>query len=793
MRKAIKQLFKKGNNNILKIFLLGLGLAAGVTLIAKVYFEMNFNNYIPDNERVYIIEEIVTTSDIEGKKRDRIPGAVSQGIQDYSPLVEIATKFTWLSQSQLVETEEGKRVQSGNLILADSTLFDVFPRKILSGNIKEGFCIKGYIFISKTFADKLISNNDYLSLVGKTLKADWHTFTIGGVFEDYPRNSDLFDIHGLVTMNSIGLFMYDGRDNWVGNDRYAAFIKLVKNANLDEINSQINKMCQENLPHERLEKAGVKLEFGIKPLAGNHLQEEGVKEPLYILIIIAVILIFASVFNYVLITISAMVRKAKKMAVLKCYGATKKDIYSLFLAEAFIHLLLALILAFILIFSFRSFIGNILSVSIEEIFGGNCFIVVIIISLIVLLIGGLLPGYLYSKIPVASAFRGYKERTRKWKYILLFTQFTFSMLFITLLIISLLQYRMMMGANVGYNYKNLVYSSISAITPDKCITLKKELSKLNCVNAVSFSYSLPMFGYSGNNVNLPNDDKDYFNIADLEYVGEGYFNLMEIPIISGNNFDEKITNNRQIMVSRSFNEKLSEMKNWDDGVIGKEVHISAYGGFYTICGIYEDFIIGNHLWNDKRASVAFLANDESKNIASTNNILIKLKELNQENINIVKEVIDNIAPGKEIEVISYANEYEGSYIEYKKLKDSILMAGIIVLLITIIGLSGYSKDEINKRRSEIAVRKINGATLAELIGLFIKQIISIAIPAIIIGGIGALYAGNYGLESVATKINLSWWIFCISGICTILIIITVTICTIIKTANTNPVENLKSE
>ena len=178
----------------------------------------------------------------------------------------------------------------------------------------------------------------------------------------------------------------------------------------------------------------------------------------------------------------------------------------------------------------------------------------------------------------------------------------------------------------------------------------------------------------------------------------------------GRNFNERISNNREIMVSESFDEKLSQMKGWDDGVLGKEIQISAYEGSYTICGIYKDFVIGNHLWSDKRPSVAFLANDLSKDLRYTDIIITRLKSVDSQNIAEVKAAIDNIAPDKEIEVFSYANEYESSYIEYRKIKDSVLIAGIIVLLITVIGLAGYSKDEIEKRRSEVAVRKINGAT-----------------------------------------------------------------------------------
>ena len=351
----------------------------------------------------------------------------------------------------------------------------MFPRNIIEGKSKEGLGIKWNMLISKTLADKIIDNKDYSQMIGKKVKTSWQTLTIGGVFEDYPRNSRLFNNHCLVSMVSIGMFMYDGTNNWVGNDRYCSFVKLHPNADLNQLEEHINKMCQDNLPHEHLEKAGVKLHFGVKPLNGDHLKEEGVKEPIIILLIIAVILILASIFNYVLITISAMVRKAKTMAVLKCYGATDKNIYRIFLSEALVHLVCALILAALLIYVLKGYIYDIFSVTVQEIFSGNCYLLVIGVSIIVLLIGGLLPGYLYSKIPVATAFKGHKERTRKWKYVLLFIQFASSMIFITLLFISILPYSMVLVAVTGYDYNNSVYVFVSAFDTDKNFAVKYEV------------------------------------------------------------------------------------------------------------------------------------------------------------------------------------------------------------------------------------------------------------------------------------------------------------------------------
>ena len=133
------------------------------------------------------------------------------------------------------------------------------------------------------------------------------------------------------------------------------------------------------------------------------------------------------------------------------------------------------------------------------------------------------------------------------------------------------------------------------------------------------------------------------------------------------------------------------------------------------------------------------------------------------------------------------------YKDSRQFRDSVMIGGLVTLLVTLIGLIGYTNDEVSRRRKEIAVRRVNGATLWDILRLFIKDIGYICIYAVILGGGIAYFVLQKWQEQFTEKVPLSWYIFLGCGVCVLLIIYSVVCLDARKTANENPVNCLKSE
>ncbi|WP_233567584.1 ABC transporter permease [Parabacteroides sp. AM58-2XD] len=489
---AFRSLFKKGRNNGIKIIALAVGLAMGLVLIAKVCFERSYDNFYPDNDRIYLVKSGINR---EGKKDTwgQVSGAIAPGMKAEIPEVEAATRYTRIgSDNELIMTPE-KQFYTATLLLTDTSFFDVFPRPILIGDPKDVLARPNYVMISRSLAEKM---GGVESAVGKTFVRDVNrnsVQTIGGVFEDIPENSHLqYDILG-----SLAGYSVQSTTNWIGNDRYIAYVKLLPGTTPESLAPSIRRMQERNQDLEGLKKAGVDLFYTISPLQDIHNNNEDVKDMNAMLLFLATILIVIAVLNYILVVISTLIGRTKEVAVHKCYGASGKDILGMILSESLLHLLLALLLGAFLILIFRGKVEDLLSASLSALFTLPTVTLLAGICLVVFGVTCLVPTWLFLRIPVASAFRSVKESKRYWKLCLLFVQFVATAYLVALLITISRQYDKMITSDPGYAYENLIYCNTTGVGVQERERAMAELRRLPQVDQVGCSTELPFYYASG--------------------------------------------------------------------------------------------------------------------------------------------------------------------------------------------------------------------------------------------------------------------------------------------------------
>ena len=786
---AFRSLFKKGRNNGIKIIALAVGLAMGLVLIAKVCFERSYDNFYPDNDRIYLVKSGINR---EGKKDTwgQVSGAIAPGMKAEIPEVEAATRYTRIgSPDELIMTPE-KQFYTATLLLTDTSFFDVFPRPILIGDPKDVLARPNYVMISRSLAEKM---GGVESAVGKTFVRDVNrnsVQTIGGVFEDIPENSHLqYDMLG-----SLAGYSVQSTTNWVGNDRYVAYVKLLPGTTPESLAPSIRRMQERNQDLEGLKKAGVDLFYTISPLQDIHNNNEDVKDMNAMLLFLATILIVIAVLNYILVVISTLIGRTKEVAVHKCYGASGKDILGMILSESLLHLLLALLLGAFLILVFRGKVEDLLSASLSALFTLPTVTLLAGICLVVFGVTCLVPTWLFLRIPVASAFRSVKESKRYWKLCLLFVQFVATAYLVALLITISRQYDKMITSDPGYAYENLIYCNTTGVGAQERERAIDELRRLPQVDQVGCSTELPFYYASGNNVSLPGEDRELFNIADMYFVSDNYFKIMEIPVVEGKAFQPGEANDDKVMVSRKFVDLMEKTAGWTGSPLDKGVMITEHSNgtkVFTISGVYEDFRIGSLKGPDTRASVLFYNTPDSYNPAKI--ILIKMHTMSSENLAQINEILAGAMPDKVVEAAVYKMDILNQYQDDRDFRDSIMISGLVTLIIALIGLLGYTADETNRRGREIAIRKVNGATAIDILRMISKDISYIAIPALAIGAAIAYVSASGWLEKFAERIHLSAFIFIGAALFVYVIIIGCVLFRAWRTADENPVESLKAD
>ena len=788
---AFKNLPRRGQHNFVKILCLALGLAISSVIIAEIYFEQTYDTYFPGWDRTYQISEVGSNHG-ETMEFNKTSGATAQGVKQYAPMVEAATSTHYFYDDAQCKMED-QNIVSANIRMADSCFFDVFPQKILIGKAKQILSQPLSCLIDSETAAKIGGN-----VVGKHFTLSNYpgtTFTIYGVFEAFPWGSSFHGTQMILSMCSMPyVYSYDDRGQWVGNDSYASYIRLAKGHEAKELKPYVNKMREDHFPLKEMKNMGIELNYDFTVLSDVYTQDPYVKKMGWIMGIIAFVLLFTSVMNYLLIIVGNLVGRSREMAVRKCYGAESKNIHAIIFSEALVHVGLAVVLAAVLVFLCKGTIENFLSAPVSTLVLNRGSWILVAICILVLLVGGLLPGWLDNRIPVAIAFCCYNENRNRWKLGLLGIQFVISGLLFSLLYIVNGQYQLMLGLNPGYDYDHVAIVSIDASNRDQRNQCLAEIRRMPNVKECSSTFNVPLDGYdrSGNMVGVPGDDKNTFNIMEMSGVDDNFFKMMNIPIVQGSFFTERNDSCRQVIIDERGAEKLIKTWHWKDGVVGKQITCTGHDdNIFTICGVSKNIRWGAaETGGDGMNGFPDLYFYSAK---TAYYMLVKFNELRDESLSELQSKVQAMYPNNKVIVKSYASELANQYASQLHFRNGILVAGIVTMIIALFGLVGYTSDEVNRRRKEIAIRKVNGAKVKDILRIFLKDIMKIALPCIIVGDLGAWLIARQWLMSFSEKITMTPLLFI--GV-TIILLVIIGLSVIIncyKVANSNPVKYLKDE
>jgi putative ABC transport system permease protein len=791
-------------DTLIKILSLGIGLAIGIVLIAKVCFELSYDSFYKDVDRIYLIKAEWVMGD-QHNDGNRISGAVAPGFKAEVPGVEEATRIVLGSRIINYVDEEGNIVYKGKAIIADTSFFKVFSQPILAGDIVKALNNKESLAISRSFAEKLGGINES---IGKLISQENNNtkYVVEAVFEDLPANGSF----SFGVMFSLNIYQKESTENWVFNDVYTGYVKLQKGIDPHSLDEAIHKM---QATHQDLEKLkteeGYEVRYHLVPFDKLHTSDPDVRNTVIILSIVAFLLIFISLMNYILVVISSMVRRSKEIGIRKCFGAGGREIYGMLLKEAAIHIGLSLVLAALLILAGSNLITNLLGVSMTTMLIASSIRTIIGVIILIFVISVIAPGLLYTRVPVWQAIRNFSMNMRHWKLFLLSLQVAVNVFIVSMLLVVTGQYEFLANEDLGYNYKNLYY--IDARTVKTRDLVVNKLNSMPEVEGVEACAILPYQFAEGNVVMKYPEMSTMILLADGYCVTDGFYDLMEIPFIAGS----YPVDSSQVAISESLIEKMMEHEDWSDGAVGKKLYISDHSFFrvgnsvhiepLTVSGVYRSIRVGSALDPNLKPSCYFHGdlysgtNFDGVYFGKTSMhpmryLLVKVNHANKATREKILDAIKEFAPdGEEMEVKSYAEEVRAQYADNRKMRNTILVGALFALLISLIGLIGYVSDEANRRSKEIAIRKVHGAVSGEIVRMFVGEVLKLSLVAAVVGAVGAFFVARKWIEQFAFRINLSPWYFVGAAVIVLFIVAIVIGVSSWRIARMNPVKSLKDE
>lgn len=781
---AYRNLLRNKLFSVINIIGLAISMAVGLIAIAFVSEIYSYDNFHENSNRIYRV-----TTDLHrnnGETSEYATASVFAGRRlatDFAGFEAVAPITKGLSSN----IKKGESTISVQGIYADNSFFKVLTFPFLSGNPETALNEPNSIVLTESTARKLFSKTD---VVGETLQ--WRKDSpvkVTGVLKDPPKNSHIrFDAIG-------SLETLDDRNSSSVNDfgviwSSYVYVLLPEQHDMEQIQANLNQLAKEENPKLKYWQFSMGLEklSDIFPGNGRYNQFGTVmpKKKVRSMIILALIVLFSACFNYTNLSLARSIKRAKEIGVRKVVGASKTHLFMQFILEAVLVSILALVLSYWLFqlikpefLSLDFYIQRTTTLDLSA----SVYLYFLLFAVVIGFLAGLFPSLLMTKFRPVNILKGaVSVKTSKGlsaRQVLVCIQFALSMGFATLVTMAYKQYQYALNFDLGFSTENVLNVDMQSNDPE---ILKTEFLAIPEVSGVSSSSILPSTGSSMSNYVKHKDPQDSVNAFTLD-IGPDYLNNMGHQLVAGPGFEEADLSNKAI-VNQMFLKKIGI--NTPEEAIGEQV--SFFQKNWTIVGVIKDFHHGTI--NDPIEAFVFTTGRQDHyhiNVKlSTNDIVGTMSKLD--------EAWQKVDPVKPFSAKFYDELIQDTYSDISaSLKTFGLLSGIAIC-ISILGLLGMAVYTAESRIKELAIRKVLGATITNLLMLLGKNFMiifllsaSVAIPL-------AYYVYQKTIVSDAVyQISVGFWELA-NGALLIIVIAILTICSqTLRAARTNPAENLRNE
>lgn len=763
---VIRTLLRGRGSNIVKIISLGLGLTMSILLFARVAFEQSFDKCFKDYENLYQVFSIFTMNGKQLEPQDQNCGPVAGAILENFPKeIEAATSFCHWVNSPLYN---GNVRFEGGKVAADSLFFQTMGIEVLSGTPVKDLTQKDVIYLSDRLAQKMFDKENPIGKVisfGKDIP-----LTVKGTYADIPENATVRP-EAVISLPTVWSRNW-GSYSWRGGDSWIAFVRFRPGADKSAVNARIDAMIQKYRPAEDQKVVGYTA--FLKPIRDVYRDNIDVKRMKNIMMILGITILFIASLNYVLISISSLSYRAKAIGVHKCSGADDKTILSMFLWETMVIILFALILMALILYNFQDFFEDTAAVKLSALFSLDRIWVPLSTVAVLFIIGGVLPGRLFAKIPVTQVFRRYTEGKKGWKRPLLFIQFAGVAFICGLMYVIMMQYYYVLNKDLGYDPKRVVVAGADFDDEESTNYAFNIFRDMPYVESVSSASYHPVYGYSGTIINTESGQ----SLFSSRYcsVQEDYPKMMGMVLKEG----RMPRSNDEIVVNETFAQWMS----WRNSILNRTVYNSGY--ICKVVGVMKDYRIGS-LTNPQQPLILMY----SKSFGGC--IHVRLKEPFAENLIKLNKEMENIFPDKIIEFTPMQQMIKDTYNSVRVFSNATILAAITMFFVMLMGLIGYTSDEVRRRSKEIAIRKVNGSDATGILELLVKDVLYVAVVAVCVGVVASWYVNTMWMDLFAEVVPLSWAAYLLIALANLGVIVSCVLWKSWKIANENPVNSIKSE
>jgi len=793
-------MFRNKLYSLINLTGLAIGLAACLMIWLWVQDELSYDRFHTNAERIYRVERKFDFRDMHGQA-PITGGTYGPALVDDYPEIE---NYVRLHRNELSIKDHRNIFRKQQLIVADNSIFEIFDFHLERGDPKNALTQPKSMVLTRENALKYLGTED---AIGKTLTVDWSgtlaDFQITGILKEVPHNSHFhFDV-----LASISSYPAEQLSTWFNNFLYT-HVLIREGTDIEALENKFSGFLTKYMAADFVKVVGPEIDindvFQLKlfPLLDIHLhpaQEfeigpQGSLTSVYIFSAIAVLILIIACINFMNLSTARANKRAREVGIRKTVGAHRRQLRGQFLVEsvllAFIALILALSLIRLFIPVFNSISGKSLSMSL--LFHASNWIILIGIALAAGLLAGIYPAFFLTRVDPAKVLKGGAQSgTGKsiFRRSMAFIQFVIS---ITLIIGTLIIFRQMdfiQKKSLGFDKENVIILPAESNQVRQNIgAFRNTLIEDTRIKSVAVSSNVPGSAMFSDTVHKRADTDEIFPLIFIETDYE-FVDTYGFEVTHGRKFSKEFSTDIDgaIMLNQAA---AREIGYTPEGAIGKKLlrfrSVSEFKEL-TIVGVVENF----HFKSLHRIIEPCLLVLNPENF-DTISIRIMPGDVRGA-IGFIQQKWGEIFPGEQFEYTFLDNRITLLYKNEGRMRNLFLIFSILSIFVACLGLFGLAAFTAEERTKEIGVRKVLGASTANILLLLCKEFAKWVLVANVIAWPVAYFVMRKWLQNFAYQTGVGFWPFILSAVLALLIALFTVSYQSIKAAITDPVDCLRYE
>ena len=801
---ALFNIFRKGSSSFMSSILNVLGMAVAFAafyiILVQVDYDLNFNKGIKDSEKVFVLS---TNSQGEAKYNSLYYcRPLAEKLLQSSPNIEfggIINLTNKADESFWINRNDEKEILTLNSTDISGTALKAVGFEAIEGSLDE-------VINRNTLAISESAANKFDLEVGMSLGQGTDVRTIVAIFKDMPDNSHFKNLDLLSNMADRSL---ENFTEW----GFTYFVKLYDPSQVENMEKDLAEvtrsyymeqffgnmpspeemgMTQEEFDKEVNEMLNMAVAdfIPLESLYYNNAQlERGNRTTTIILLIVGILIISIAFINYINFFFAQIPERIRAVNTKKVLGCTRRELIGGTVSESVTLIVFALVLAFAFVMLFNmSQLTHLISA--DSAFGANVGVSVltVVIAVVIAMVSSLYPAFYITSFEPALVLKGSFSGTKtgqRLRYILIGLQFVISIVLIICSGFINLQRDYMMNFDMGFDKEQLLYVRTTnyigyyAEAVEEKLKTDPQIADVTWAAGDLLAEERMGWGrqWNGQNINF-----------ECYPVACDFLEFMGIEILEGRSFmpEDKHSENGVFIFNDAARKKYGFTL--EDKVVGHANQADIVGfcddfSFQSLKHQVRPFALyvfgSNPWWYPTTAFIRVSAGADYQAV---------MKHIS----NVLSEWEYNIAP-EEWNIHFFDDNLNATYKKEKALSDLISLFTLIAIIISLMGVFGLVMFETQYRRREIALRRVNGATVQEIMAMFCSRFVKIVLVCFAVAApISWVIVDRY-LATFAHRCPMYWWVFALALVAVLAVTIGVVVIRSWKAATADPANALKTE